>query len=165
MAQEDQAGDVLEGSPSASARSRSAHEGAGVGDRGVVMAATGHDLAHSLGVAALGRVAPGEIARPAVGIIAAGREPALDMLSAHRDLQGFGSARREGGQRLAHPPPVGELGRPAGLKVRVARIRRVDGAQRALQSIGHGEWAPRCRCSFARAQTEKKAFPPPQPSS
>ena len=59
------------------------------------------------------------------------------MLPADRDLKGFGGVRGKGGERLAHPPSIDELGGLAGIKVRIARIRGVDAAQRALQSVGH----------------------------
>ena len=74
--------------------------------------------------------------------------------------KGFGGARREGGERLAHPPAVDELGRLAGLTVKIARVGGVDGAERALQSIGHGgQRAPRRDGIFARASIEEKPDP------
>ena len=157
VAQEHEAGDVFKGLRlGVAAQLLLAHERACAGDSRLVVAATRHDLGHPLGVAPLGRVAPGDIAAPAVGISAAGRDPALEMLPAHRDLQGFGGVRREGCQRLAHAPPIDELGGLAGLNCGIARVGGVDGAERALQSIGHGEKGRRVVLAPSHARRSRK---------
>ena len=71
--------------------------------------------------------------------------------------KGFGSAGREGGERLAHPPAVDELGRLAGLTVRIARVGGVDGAERALQSIGHGDKGRRVAIPSSHARRSRKS--------